>query len=376
MPLTHRSTLTQYLIEERRRFPQARGELNALILDVALACKAIARAVAFGDLGDMLGYRASAASTETAAPETANIGGALNVQGEVQKKLDVLSNDVFVRMNEWGGHLAGMASEEMELPRQIPPQHPRGKYLLVFDPLDGSSNIDVNVSVGSIFSILRAPQSVTDSGRDVAEADFLQPGTTQVAAGYALYGPTTMFVISVGNGVAGFTLDPNLGEFMLTHPKLTVPADAREFAINSSNSRFWEPPIKRYVDECLAGSTGPRGKDFNMRWIASMVVEAHRILMRGGVFMYPRDSKDPSKPGRLRLLYEANPIGFIMEQAGGRCSTGRQPMLGVVPSALHQRIGVVFGSKNEVERIERYHREPATKDPGNPLFAERGLFRN
>ena len=376
MPLTHRSTLTQYLIEERRRFPQARGELNALILDVALACKAIARAVAFGDLGDMLGYSATAASTEPAAPDTTHLGGALNVQGEVQKKLDVLSNDVFVRMNEWGGHLAGMASEEMELPRQIPPQHPRGKYLLVFDPLDGSSNIDVNVSVGSIFSILRAPQSVTDSGRDVTEADFLQPGTTQVAAGYALYGPTTMFVISVGNGVAGFTLDPNLGEFMLTHPQLTVPADAREFAINSSNSRFWEPPIKRYVDECLAGSTGPRGKDFNMRWIASMVVEAHRILMRGGVFMYPRDSKDPSKPGRLRLLYEANPIGFIMEQAGGRCSTGRQPMLGVVPSALHQRIGVVFGSKNEVERIERYHREPASKDSGNPLFADRGLFRN
>jgi fructose-1,6-bisphosphatase I/sedoheptulose-1,7-bisphosphatase len=364
MPLTGRWTLTRYLIEERRRYPQASGELNALILDISLACKAIARIVAFGELGDSLGE----------APRPA--GGDVNVQGETQKPLDVLSNQIFIRMNEWNGHLAGLASEEMEQPGQIPQPYQRGKYLLVFDPLDGSSNIDVNVSVGSIFSILRAPQDVVASGRDVVEADFLQPGATQVAAGYAIYGPTTMIVLSVGNGVAGFTLNPNLGEFVLTHPNIRVPEDTHEFAINTSNSRFWEPPIKRYVDECLAGKTGPRGKDFNMRWIASMVAEAHRILMRGGVFMYPRDTKDPKKPGRLRLLYEANPIGFIMEQAGGRASTGRQPVLGVKPSELHQRIGLVFGSKNEVERIERYHREPATKDAGNPLFAERSLFRD
>ena len=363
MPLSNRSTLTQYLIEERRRFPGASGELNALILDVALACKAIARAVAFGELGDALG-------------DVKAEGGAVNVQGEVQKKLDVLSNEVFIRRSEWSGNLAGMASEEMEAPYQIPGNYPRGKYLLVFDPLDGSSNIDVNVSVGSIFSILRAPQEVIDSGRDVVEADFLQPGASQIAAGYALYGPTTMFMLSVGNGVAGFTLNPNLGEFMLTHPNVQVPEDTREFAINASNSRFWEPPVKRYVDECLAGATGPRGKDFNMRWIASMVAEAHRILMRGGVFLYPRDTKDLSKPGRLRLLYEANPIGFIMEQAGGRASTGRQPMLGVMPSSLHQRIGLVFGSKNEVERIERYHHEPASRETANPLFSERSLFRD
>jgi fructose-1,6-bisphosphatase I/sedoheptulose-1,7-bisphosphatase len=278
-------------------------------------------------------------------------------------------------MNQWAGHLAGMASEEMDHPCQIPAQYPRGKYLLVFDPLDGSSNIDVNVSVGSIFSVLRAPKEVTESGRDVTEADFLQPGATQVAAGYALYGPTTMLVLTVGNGAAGFTLDPNLGEFMLTHPKLQVPADTQEFAINASNSRFWEAPIKRYVDECLAGKSGVRGKDFNMRWIASMVAEAHRILMRGGVFMYPRDNKDPSKAGRLRLLYEANPIGMIMEQAGGRASTGREPMLSVKPEGLHQRIGLVFGSKNEVERIERYHHEPQETESDNPLFAERSLFR-
>jgi len=363
MPLRHRTTLTQYLIEERRRFPGSSGDFNALILDVALACKAIARAVAMGELGGMYGDQA------------ADGGKSINVQGETQKKLDVLSNALFIRMNEWAGHLAGMASEEMDDAYQIPAQFPRGKYMLVFDPLDGSSNIDVNVSVGSIFSILRAPQDVIDSGRDVTEKDFLQPGMQQVAAGYALYGPTTMLVLTVGNGAAGFTLDPNLGEFMLTHPKLQVPADTQEFAINASNSRFWEAPIKRYVDECLAGKSGARGKDFNMRWIASMVAEAHRILMRGGVFMYPRDNKDPSKAGRLRLLYEANPIGMVMEQAGGRASTGREPMLSVKPDGLHQRIGLVFGSKNEVERIERYHSEPIETANDNPLFAERSLFR-
>ena len=363
MPLSGRWTLTRYLIEERRRFPGARGDLNALILDVALACKAIARIVAFGALGDSLG---------AALPD----GGATNVQGEVQKPLDVLSNEIFIRMNEWNGHLAGLASEEMDEPKQIPAAYPRGKYLLVFDPLDGSSNIDVNVSVGSIFSILRAPPEVIESGRDVTEADFLQPGSQQVAAGYAIYGPVTMLVLTVGNGVAAFTLNPNLGEFVLSQAHIQVPADAHEFAINSSNSRFWEPPVKRYVDECLAGRTGPRGKDFNMRWIASMVAEAHRILMRGGVFMYPRDTKDPAKHGRLRLLYEANPIAFVMEQAGGAASTGRQSVMALVPTSLHQRIGLIFGSKNEVERIERYHHDPATRDSGNPLFAERSLFRD
>lgn len=360
MPLTNRSTLTQFLIEERRRFPAASGDFNALILDVALACKAIARAVAFGELGGVMGNH---------APEA---GGSVNVQGETQKKLDVLSNEVFIKRTEWAGNLAGMASEEMDLPYQIPGQYPRGKYLLVFDPLDGSSNIDVNVSVGSIFSVLRGPTNA----RDVTEADFLQAGAKQVAAGYALYGPTTMLVLTVGDGVNGFTLDPTLGEFMLTHPKMQIPADTNEFAINASNARFWEAPVKRYVDECLAGKPGARGKDFNMRWIASMVAEAHRILMRGGVFLYPRDTKDASKPGRLRLLYEANPVGMIMEQAGGRASTGEKPMLGVLPTSLHQRIGLVFGSKNEVERIERYHAEPVEVELNNPLFAERSLFRD
>lgn len=343
MPLSRRFTLTQYLIGERRRYPDATGDFNALILDVALACKAIARSVAFGELGGVLGNHAAAQ------------GGSVNVQGETQKKLDVLSNQVFTRFNEWGGHLAGMASEEMAVPYQIPAQYPRGKYLLVFDPLDGSSNIDVNVSVGSVFSVLRAPRDAVASGRDVTEADFLQPGAVQVAAGYALYGPTTMLILTVGNGVAGFTLDPNLGEFMLTHPKLQVPADTQEFAINASNSRFWEPPVKRYVDECLAGQTGPRGKDFNMRWIASMVADVHRILTRGGIFMYPWDKREPNKPGKLRLMYEANPMGWLVEQAGGAATNGRQRILDIQPEKLHERVSVILGSKNEVERVTSYH---------------------
>jgi fructose-1,6-bisphosphatase I/sedoheptulose-1,7-bisphosphatase len=351
---TNRTTLTQFLIEERRRFPGARGDFNGLILNVALACKAISRSVALGALGGVLGN-----------------AGAINVQGEMQKKLDVMSNDAFIRINEWGGYLAGMLSEEMESPRRIPTGYPKGKYLLVFDPLDGSSNIDVDVSVGSIFSVLRAPKP----GVDAEAVDFLQPGRAQVAAGYAIYGPTTMLVLTVGNGVNGFTLDPSLGEFILTHPHLRIPEQTQEFAINASNSRFWERPVKRYIDECLAGSTGPRGRDYNMRWIASLVAEAHRILMRGGVFMYPRDTKDPAKSGRLRLLYEANPVGFIVEHAGGRASTGRGPVLEEMPTSHHQRIGFVFGSKQEVERIEHYHSEPDGGDATVPLFNERGLFR-
>jgi fructose-1,6-bisphosphatase I/sedoheptulose-1,7-bisphosphatase len=352
--LADHTTLTQFLIEERRRHPAASGELNALILDVALACKAIARRVAYGALGGVLGTV-----------------GATNVQGEAQAKLDVLANSLFLRATEWGGLAAGMVSEEMAAPHPIPERYPRGKYLLVFDPLDGSSNIDVNVSVGSIFSILRAPHP----GADPAPDDFLQPGTEQVCAGYAIYGPSTMLVVTVGTGVHGFTLEPQLGEFVLTHPAIRIPPATSEFAINASNSRFWEPAVKRYVDECLAGKTGPRGRDFNMRWIASLVAETHRILMRGGVFLYPRDTKDPAKPGRLRLLYETNPVAFIVEQAGGRASTGRERMLDVRPEALHQRIGFIFGSREEVERLDEYHRTPATADTDAPLFGVRGLFR-
>jgi fructose-1,6-bisphosphatase I/sedoheptulose-1,7-bisphosphatase len=353
MPIAGKATLTQYIIEERRRHPGATGALNAVITDVSLACKAISRKVALGALGDMLGSASSH-----------------NVQGEEQKTLDVLSNDMFLRANEWGGHVAGMVSEEMEAPYVPPQQHPRGKYLLLFDPLDGSSNIDVNVAVGSIFSILRAPTPE----RDAKPEDFLQPGTEQVGAGYAIYGPSTMLVLTLGNGTHAFTLDPQLGEWVLSHPNLRIPARTSEFAINASNSRFWEPAVKRYVDECLAGREGPRGIDFNMRWIASLVAETHRILMRGGVFMYPRDSKEAGRAGRLRLLYEANPISFLIEQAGGMSSTGRRRLMTVEPESIHQRIGLVFGSSEEVARVEAYHAEAPQDTYQAPLFGKRGLF--
>jgi len=352
--LADRRTLTQFLIEERRRHPAASGQLNALILNVALACRVIARRVAHGALEGVLG---TAATT--------------NVQGETQAKLDVLANEIFLRTSEWGGVVAGMVSEEMEEPYAIPDHYPRGKYLLVFDPLDGSSNIDVNVSVGSIFSILRSPHP----GEAADPSQFLQPGVEQVCAGYAIYGPSTMLVLTVGTGVYGFTLEPEIGEFILTHPSIRIAPETHEFAINASNVRFWEPAVKRYVDECLAGRAGPRGKDFNMRWIASLVCETHRILMRGGVFLYPRDSKEPAKPGRLRLLYEANPVAFIVEQAGGAATNGYQPIREVVPASLHQRIGFIFGSRDEVERIVRYHRDHNERPYDAALFGQRGLFR-
>ncbi|WP_061006943.1 class 1 fructose-bisphosphatase [Mycolicibacterium mucogenicum] len=353
--LADHTTLVQFLIEERRRHPEASGDLNGLILNVALACRAIANRVALGALGGVLG---SADNT--------------NVQGEVQQKLDVLANNYFLRATEWSGHVAGMVSEELEEPYRQPVEYPRGKYLLLFDPLDGSSNIDVNVSVGSIFSILRAPQS----GVDPAPDDFLQPGTQQVCAGYAIYGPSTMFVLSVGTGVHMFTLEPSLGEFILTRQSVQIPTSTKEFAINASNQRFWEPAVQRYVQECLAGLAGPRQKDFNMRWVASLVAETHRILTRGGVFLYPRDSRQPVRPGRLRLLYEANPVAFLVEQAGGVASTGRQRLLDVTPNEVHQRISLIFGAREEVERIAEYHRETYDLDSALPLYGSRGLFRS
>lgn len=329
-------SLTQFIMEEQLRHKGASGDFTALINDVAVACKIISNAVNKGALVGVLG----SAGTE-------------NVQGEAQKKLDVISNEVMLRCNEWTGHFAGLASEEMDDPYTIPDRYPRGKYLMLFDPLDGSSNIDVNISVGTIFSILRAP----GGKKDVTTADFLQPGTQQVCAGYALYGPSTMLVLTTGDGVNGFTLDRNIGEFILTHPNMSIPADTKEFAINMSNMRFWEKPVKRYIDECLAGKAGSRGKDFNMRWVASMVAEVHRILTRGGVFMYPKDTKDPSKGGKLRLMYEANPMAMIVEQAGGACTTGRQRMLDIKPEDLHQRVPVILGSKNEVDLVTKYHTE-------------------
>ncbi len=330
-----RVTLTQYLIEQQRA-GRINPDLRLLIEVVARAVKAISVNVSKGALADMLGE-----------------AGSDNVQGEAQKKLDVIANDILLQANEWGGHLAAMASEEIEEVHQIPFDYPKGGYLLLFDPLDGSSNIEVNISVGTNFSVLHNRSDEAEPG----EQAFLQPGTEQAAAGYALYGPSTLFVLTLGHGVHGFTLDREMGSFIYTHPFMSVPTETREYAINASNMRFWEAPVQRYVSELQQGSTGPRGKDFNMRWVASMVADVHRILTRGGIFMYPMDDKCRAQGGKLRLMYEANPMAMIVEQAGGAASTGRQRILDVVPERLHQRVPVILGSASEVERVAAYHQE-------------------
>ena len=326
-------SLTRYLIEEQRA-GRINAELRQLIAVVARACTSISIAVSKGALGGVLGD-----------------AGTGNVQGEAQKKLDVLSNDILLEANAWGGHLAACASEEMDHCQPIPDAYPRGNFLLLFDPLDGSSNIDVNVSVGTIFSVLHCPDGVSTP----SDEHFLQPGTAQVAAGYCIYGPSTMLVLSIGHGTHAFTLDREQGAFVLTQRDMRIPEETAEFAINVSNQRHWEPAMQDYVRDLLAGKEGPRGKNFNMRWIASMVADVHRILTRGGIFIYPWDRKDPSKPGKLRLMYEANPMGLLVEQAGGAASTGRARILDIAPTQLHQRVPVFLGSRNEVAAVERYH---------------------
>ncbi len=332
----NRVSLTRYLVEKQRHDGHIPAQLRLLLEVVARACKSISHAVNKGSLGGVLGS-----------------AGSSNVQGEVQKKLDIIANEVLIEANEWGGHLAAMASEEMNSIYLIPNRYPRGEYLLLIDPLDGSSNIDVNVSIGTIFSVLRMPEG----DRGVEEQDFLQPGKCQVAAGYCVYGPQTTLALTVGDGVAMFTLDREMGSFILTQDEVQVPADTREFAINMSNMRHWDEPIKRYIDECLQGKDGPRAKDFNMRWVASMVADVHRIMTRGGVFMYPWDKREPHKPGKLRLMYEANPMAWLIEQAGGAASTGRERILEVQPKQLHERVSVILGSKNEVDLVTQYHLE-------------------
>jgi len=331
-------SLTRYLVEQQRVDGSIPSQLRLLLEVVARACKSISHSVNKGALGEVLGS-----------------AGSENVQGEIQKKLDIIANEVLIEANEWGGHLAAMASEEMDEIYQVPNRYPRGEYLLLFDPLDGSSNIDVNVSIGTIFSVLVKPEGV-----DVSEQDFLQAGRQQVAAGYCVYGPQTTLVLTVGHGVAMFTLDREQGSFVLTQEDVRIPEDTQEFAINMSNMRHWDAPTKRYIDECLQGREGPRGKDFNMRWIASMVADVHRILTRGGVFMYPWDKREPNKPGKLRLMYEANPMAWLVEQAGGAATNGQQRILDIAPEQLHQRVSVVLGSKNEVDRVTQYYAQAAS----------------
>ena len=332
--MSSKISLSRYLVEQQRDKGHIPAELRLLLEVVARACKSISHAVNKGALGGVLG----SAESE-------------NVQGEVQKKLDIIANEVLIEANEWGGHLAAMASEEMDSIYLVPNRYPQGEYLLLFDPLDGSSNIDVNVSIGTIFSVLKKPEET----QGVTEKDFLQAGKNQVAAGYCVYGPQTTLVLTVGDGVAMFTLDREQGSFVLTQENVQVPADTQEFAINMSNMRHWAPPVTRYIEECLQGKDGPRDKDFNMRWIASMVADVHRILTRGGVFMYPWDKREPHKPGKLRLLYEANPMSWLIEQAGGAATNGKDRILDLQPNQLHERVSVVLGSKNEVDRVTAYH---------------------
>jgi len=324
-----RLSLTQYLHAQTT----TPASLQHLIATVAAACQRIAGLVAQGALGGVLGSH-----------------GTHNVQGEVQQTLDIMANDVLLEASAASGVLAAVASEEMDTMQRIAGD-PKGKdYLLLFDPLDGSSNIAVNVSIGTIFAVLPAPQ-----GRAVEERDFLQAGRQQRAAGYVIYGPQTQLVFSLGQGLVGFTLDAASGEWLLTQDSMRIPAETQEFAINLSNQRHWEAPVARYIQECLAGKTGARGKDFNMRWIASMVADVHRVLTRGGVFLYPRDARASARQGKLRLLYEANPMSFLVEQAGGAAVDGSQRILDITPGTLHQRTGVILGSSAEVERLQQYH---------------------
>jgi fructose-1,6-bisphosphatase I / sedoheptulose-1,7-bisphosphatase len=344
------TTMSKFLIERVPESAHAR-DLAALLVDVAAVVKAISAMVGKGPLVGLAG-----------------LAGSENSQGEAQKKLDVVADELFSRGIEWSGLVGALASEEMEDVRFIGGE---GRLALVFDPIDGSDNLDLNLPVGSIFSVLALPEGARDAGA------VLQPGHRQLAAGYAIYGPSTQLVLSVGTGTHGFTLDREIGNFVLTHGDIRIPEEASDYLINASNRRFWEPPIMRYVDECKAGREGPRGRNFNTRWVASMVADVHRILMRGGIYLYPRDLRDACRAGRLRLLYEANPMALLIEQAGGMASTGRGRILDVAPSELHQRVPVIAGAAAEVARVARYHEEydrGEDKPYTSQLFGERSLF--
>jgi fructose-1,6-bisphosphatase I/sedoheptulose-1,7-bisphosphatase/fructose-1,6-bisphosphatase I len=351
-----RTNINKYLIEEQSRNPAITGDFSLLISDVVRSCKTISQSVSLGRL--------------VLREEADTRAGLENAPADLKS----VARRIFLRHCEWGGHLAAISPAETEALHTPPSGEPKGRYLLLFDALDGSSNIDINLTVGSIFSVLRCPEP----GGVAFAGDFLQAGSAQLAAGYALYGSSTIMVLSIGNGTHGFTLDRELGEFLLTHPNLSVPPETRYFAINTSKERFWEPPIHRYVEECLAGQTGIRGKDFNMRWAGTMAGNVHRILMRGGIFLDPRNGRDPDASGRTNLLHKANPMAMLIEQAGGMASTGYGRIADIVPASLHQRTPVILGSRAEIERIERYHAEYLNgedKPFRSPLFGTRSLFR-
>lgn len=321
----------QYLVGAKPKGAAIPAGLQDLLLAVVNTCSTLSHEVAQGALIGLLGS-----------------AGSGNVQGEVQQKLDIIANDQLMAGVKGCQSLAGLASEEMELPVAV---QGTGDYLLLFDPLDGSSNIDVNVSIGTIFSILKKQ----DPSTPLQTSDFLLSGRHQVAAGYVVYGPQTTMALTLGDGVVMFTLNKETGEFLLIRDAVTISPSTKEFAINMSNMRHWADPVRRYVEECLAGTTGARDKDFNMRWIASMVVDVHRVLSRGGVFIYPWDKRDPKKAGKLRLMYEANPMSFLVEQAGGVSINGTQTIMDLEPTDLHERVSVMLGSKEEIDRLKLYH---------------------
>jgi len=333
MPLSSstKTNFKQYLVSAKSKGAAIPAGLQDLLLAVVNTCSTLSHEVAQGALIGLLGS-----------------AGSGNVQGEVQQKLDIIANDQLIDGVKGCKSLAGLASEEMELP--VPVQG-TGDYLLLFDPLDGSSNIDVNVSIGTIFSILKKQ----DPNAPLQTSDFLLSGRHQVAAGYVVYGPQTTMALTLGDGVVMFTLNKETGEFLLIKDAVTISTSTKEFAINMSNMRHWADPVRRYVEECLAGTTGVRDKDFNMRWIASMVADVHRVLSRGGVFMYPWDKRDPKKAGKLRLMYEANPMSFLVEQAGGASINGTQTIMDLQPTGLHERVSVVLGSIEEIDRLRQYH---------------------
>jgi fructose-1,6-bisphosphatase I len=323
----------QYLADVKPNAAAIPAGLQEILLAVANTCSGLSHEVAQGALIGLLGS-----------------AGSGNVQGEVQQKLDIIANHQLIAGVKHCKSLAGLASEEMELPVTV---QGTGDYLLLFDPLDGSSNIDVNVSIGTIFSVLKKQ----DPSAPLQTADFLLSGRHQVAAGYVVYGPQTTMALTLGDGVVMFTLNKATGEFLLIKEAVAIAPAAKEFAINMSNMRHWAEPVRRYVEECLAGSTGPRKKDFNMRWIASMVADVHRVLSRGGIFMYPWDQREPNKAGKLRLMYEANPMSFLVEQAGGASINGKQTILDLQPTGLHERVAVMLGSKEEIALLQQYHAE-------------------
>ena len=328
---SNNTNFKQYLVSAKPKGAAIPAGLQELLLAVVNTCSTLSHEVAQGALIGLLGS-----------------AGSGNIQGEVQQKLDIIANDQLIEGVKACKSLAGLASEEMELP--VPVQG-TGDYLLLFDPLDGSSNIDVNVSIGTIFSILKKQ----DPTAPLQTSDFLLSGRHQVAAGYVVYGPQTTMALTLGDGVVMFTLNKETGEFLLIKDAVTIAPATKEFAINMSNMRHWADPVRRYVEECLAGTTGSRDKDFNMRWIASMVADVHRVLSRGGVFMYPWDKREPHKAGKLRLMYEANPMSFLVEQAGGASINGTQVIMDLQPTGLHERVSVMLGSKEEIERLQQYH---------------------